>query len=350
MKPRRSFLRFSSLGFLFSLFTLFSLFSCNSQPQTTPEPTLALGAWLASGSPTPQALPTEVMPTPTGVAQKVILINSSQPTSQTSQAIATLQELALQDGLQVEERSIQDLKEIPSNTRLVVLFGTVDGANELVNAAVQTHFLAFDAAGLEDAPNLTSASLKGLEAEKIDFLAGYVAAVVTTHWRIGVIGSTGSPSIAGFKRGAVFFCGLCRSPYPPFVSYPVVGEVSGGQNDFQSVIDNLKQSEVKTVYVSPGAESADLFNALAQAGINIIAAQRAPQGLGDHWVVSLQAADPQEMLKNVWQTVTSEQKEAAPAPAVFQDVNPQLFSAGRQILVNTMLNELQNGTIGTGGG
>jgi hypothetical protein len=202
--------------------------------------------------------------------------------------------------------------------------------------------------------NLTSISPQGTGPDEIAFVAGYIAAVVTPEWRVGVISTSDTPSgVAarnGFLNGVTYFCGLCRQTYPPFYEYPLYVELPAGstQAEWQAAADVLRDKFVKTVYVSPEASSEALLNYLDQSGVGIIANDLPPAALQSHWVASVQS-DYLQALQDLWtELLNGNSGLNVPASIQLNAVNPDLFSPGRQRLVQDLLQDLQAGYVDTG--
>jgi len=186
------------------------------------------------------------------------------------------------------------------------------------------------------------------------FLAGFIAAVVTPEWRVGVISTSNNPAgIAarnGFLNGVIYFCGLCRQTYPPYEDYPLYVELPAGSSpaEWQATADTLRDRLVKTVYVAPGAGDQALLTYIAEADINIIGSSQPPEAIRDHWVASIQP-DYLQALQQVWpELVNGTGAAELPTTIEIDAVNASLFSPGRQMLVDEFLNDLQNGYIDTG--
>lgn len=262
----------------------------------------------------------------------------------------TLNDLALESNLVVVETGQILPADLTPETRLVVLTGEPGNLKELVDAAPRIRFFSLTSISLDDIPNLISLHTSALRPDQIDFLAGFIAATTTEHWRIGVISLENSTSQQAFTNGAVFFCGLCRPPIPPFEQYPLTATIPTSA-DWQSALDSLlaKGAELQTVYVAPGAESEALFNALSQNGLRVISTQPAPQGLSEHWIVSLIPTYPVAILKSMWSSLISADAATPVFPvSLFQNVNSAYFTIGRQRLAQELLLDLESGAVSTG--
>jgi hypothetical protein len=178
--------------------------------------------------------------------------------------------------------------------------------------------------------------------------------VLTPDWRVGVISPSGSSdgrgAINGFNNGVIFFCGLCRPAYPPFVQYPVFTEIppGAGEAEIAAAVGQMTGNGVQLVYVAPGAESGALLEALSGAGLKLIGSLPPPASLQDQWAASIRV-DAASAVMELWPSLLAgEGGISIDTPVVITDRNPGLFSPGRQRLVENLLKELLAGSIDTG--
>jgi hypothetical protein len=333
--------------FLFiSVLILLVLSACRSSGQVATSvisPTVA-----------PPVAPLPTQPTPIEVA-----VATSTPTPSTTQVIfvalpgsdaaktaalqETLSELAAQDGLTFETVTDLDSLQVTPETRLVVAVPPDPGLADLAAANPAVQFLAV---GFPDAQVLSNLSIIGAGGERLDqqgFLAGYLAAVITQDWRVGTISQPDSPAGKaarnGFANGVVFYCGLCRPAYPPFIQYPVFVDFPSS-GDPQAAVDTLVSNAVKTVYVAPGVGDTALLEALAQAGIQIISNGAPPSQVASQWVASI-SMDELGAVRQIWpRLLAGEGGFDLATPLSLGERNAALFSLGRQRLVDKMLTDL----------
>jgi hypothetical protein len=305
----------------------------------------------------PTTAPATKAPTPVPTAQQAQVILLALAGSDPGDMLAlenVLGELTAQAGLSVETRTDLAGLEFDPGVRVVVAMPPDPGIINLAAANPQVQFLAVGIPGIQAASNLSVTGSEGERPDQQAFLAGYLAAVVTKDWRAGVIsrGDTvdGKAARLGFTNGVVFYCGLCRPAYPPFVQYPQYVELTAGasQAEQQAAADILIQNAVKTVYIFPGAGDETLLEYLAQAGVNLIGSGSAPENLRSNWIASIRV-DESSAIRQIWPRLLSGEKGIQlSVPLVLADQNPALFSTGRQQLVEKMLTDLLAGFIDTG--
>jgi hypothetical protein len=289
-------------------------------------------------------------PTPS-TAQVVLIALPGSDESKTAALQETLADLAAQDGLSFETvTDLGDLQFTP-DTRLVAAVPPDPGIADLAETNPTIQFLAVGFPEVEVASNL---SVIGADGERLDqqgFLAGYLAAVITQDWRVGTISQFDSPdgkaARNGFANGVIFFCGLCRPAYPPFIQYPVFVDLPSG-GDLQTVVDTLVGNAVKTVYVAPGVGDNTLLEALAQAGIQIIGNSTPPEQVANQWVASI-SIDEMGSVRQIWpRLLAGEGGLNLSTPLFLSERNAALFSLGRQRLVDKMLTDLLAGYVDSG--
>jgi hypothetical protein len=335
---------------------------------------LALAFWLAlsgcrQANPLPTANPGEptatlpaveqatqtLAPTPTmQVAQVILLALEGADPGEALAIQNVLSELAAQEKLTFETRTDLTGIEFGAGVRLVVAVAPDPGIANLAAANPQVQFLAVNIPGVQAASNLSAVGSAGDRPDQQGFLAGYLAAVITQDWRVGVIskGDTveGKAARLGFSNGVIFYCGLCRPAYPPFVQYPQYVELAAEASaaEQQAAADILIQNAVKTVYVFPGAGDQTLLEYLAQAGVYLIGGALPGESLRASWITSIRV-DEAGAIRQIWPRLMSgENAINLSAPLVMSDQNSALFSLGRQHLVEKMLVELLAGYIDTG--
>ena len=185
---------------------LFALPACSTVDTqvATPVPTNATTA-------TVSAPPTDTpQPSPTPEPGAVILL---APPGAAPGLVGTMEtviaELAEADGLVVHTRSEMTEADWDADVRVVVVLPPDPGVGALAAAHPDTQFLAVGVPDLEAMDNLSVLGAQGERLDRQGFLAGYLAAVITPDWRVGVIGRADTPSgaaaQAGFTNGAIFY-------------------------------------------------------------------------------------------------------------------------------------------------
>lgn len=330
------------------LFLLAAACSNGAPAEATPTQFSATSLPQESPSPIPSPTPTS----PPGLAWLVAPPETSL--AQAADIEAALTELSEQSSLLFEKRAAISSADLNDTVRIVVVLPPDPGLVELAAAFPQTQFLAVAIPGLVASGNLSVIGPQGERPDQQGFLAGYLTAVISQDWRVGVISRGDTPSglaaRLAFTNGVVFFCGLCRPAYPPFYQYPIFVDLTTGtsQSQQQAAADILIGSAVKTAYVFSSADDTSLLEYLGGAGVNLVGGITPPTGLESHWAATIQP-DPVSALRQLWpELISAKGGLSIELPLTLSHINPDLFSPGRQLLVAKTLADLLAGYIGTG--
>jgi len=345
----RRFILFVLSGAIFVL-SCMALAACKSSSEPAPIETQPIET--ATTVPTATFTP---LPSPTALPERVILLApaGSDPTL-AGEMQNLLGGLASQEGYILEVKAELGEADFNEGLRLVVALPPDTGIANFAAAYPSVQFLAVGIPGVQSGGNLSVIGAGGDRPDQQGFMAGYIAALVTPDWRVGVIsaGDTGPGRAArqGFLNGAIFFCGLCRPAYPPFVQYPDYYEVpsAASQVDKQAAADYLIGQGVKTVYVYPPLADEALFSYLAQAGVNLIGSGAPPASVQNNWITSIEVNWASAM-QDAWTNwIIGEASGEGSSALTLSYQNPNLFSPGRQNLAEKILADLVAGYIDSG--
>jgi len=328
------------------LLILFLLTSCASpatpaNPDASPEPTL-----------TPQ--PT-VGPTPTLPAPLAILVLPADMDAQRSKDYQTaVYNLAQAAGyrFQVLNKLSMDDLSLERNLHVVVALPPDPGIASLAAAFPQAQFLTINISGINPGGNVSVLGGNDLPIDKVAFMAGYIAAMITQDYHTGVILRKGAPDTekirTAFHAGHMFFCGLCNPYAGPFNEYPLSQDIpeDAKPNEYPAYADILIRNKVDTIFLPPGMDTPELLQYLPTVGILMIGTQ-SPAKIPGGWVLTLQP-DYLSALKTAWpDLIAGKGGKAFPAPLAFTDINADLFSLGKQRIAQQTLNDLFAGLIST---
>jgi hypothetical protein len=238
--------------------------------------------------------------------------------------------------------------------RLVVALHPNSEIGTMVANHPEIQFLAIGIEGLEPVPNLSTIGADGERLDQQGFIAGYLSAMITPDWRVGVIGlSDREDTLAArqaFYTGVKFFCGLCRPSYSPFYEYPLYFELGADADTiaWRTAADYMIQRAVETVYIVPGAGDKDMLRYLANGGVKIIAGEPSLPELSDNWVASLRF-DLIASFIDFWPFYIADfGNKTITIPLQIVDVNPDLLSPGKKRLVQATLDDVLDGYIDLG--
>ena len=343
------------ISFVVAALAALLLAGCNNLPlpggatETSPPPT---------PTKTPVPLPTET-PTPTPLPPLLVLLVPPEADPALAESLEPqFAQLALEEGLRFQIRQSISAEETASEVDYLIALPPAPGLDGIVTAAPDTRFLAAGIPNLPESPNLIAIGSNRNVPDQNAFLAGYIAALTTPEFRTGVIGLDDSEHAeainAAFETGVRFFCGLCRSGVPPFYEYPIFISLpsTASEVEWRAIADFMADRIVRTVYVVPSAGGAwreELLRHLAERGVYMIGESKPPEDIRDWWMVSMRQPDLEGIYLEYWpQLLNGETGIILPLPVQLADINPNLFSPGKQRLAEEILADLQAGLIGTG--
>jgi hypothetical protein len=251
-----------------------------------------------------------------------------------------------------------DLALVGPSLKIVITLPPDPGLAMLTSAAPGVQFLAVGIPDLSAASNLSTVGANGVPVDQQAFLAGYIAGMVAPEWKTGILYQKGTPggetARNAFMNGFTFYCGTCRNPlFPqPAGIYPVpVGIPTEAQvGDYPGHADILRRDVVKVVYVDPQIAIPELLDYITQSTDMLAIGETPPadDNARAQWVVSIRP-DLISSIKNIFSDlIAGNGGQVVPTPLFLADVNPDLLSEGKLRLVQEVLTNLQNGTIGTG--
>ncbi len=304
--------------------------------------------------PTPTFSPTAtVVPTATSLPPVGVLLAPPEADPEMVAALqARLSQSIPEAGLRFQLRPTLSSETIASeNVHWVIALPPAPGLGEIVASSPEARFLAVGVEGLEPAPNLSVIGAGGERLDQQGFLAGYLAALITPDWRVGVISvadsEAGQLARRSFITGAKFYCGFCSPTYPPFYEYPLYVQLDASADaaEWQAAADFLLHRGVMTIYVVPGAGDDALLDYLARSGVNLIGGDAPPEIVRDAWVATL-GFSALEAFSIFWpEFAAGVDGQSVSVPLSISDINANLLSQGKLRLLEEMLDEVQAGMI-----
>jgi len=315
----------------------------------TPTPT--------STAPTiPQSTPSP-SPESTAVSPLVILIlPADMPSDQSGLYQSTVYNLAQQAGMRFQVRNVLTVSDVSTEAglKVVIALPPDPGLAGLAAAAPQVQFLGVGIPGLTAAANLSLVGSSGKPVAQQAFLAGYIAAMLSPDYRVGILTQADNPSgltaEAAFINGVHFYCGLCNPAFAPFYGYPLHIEIPSDapEGQYPAYADGLARYMVEVAYVYPEIATPDLLDYLSQKGIMIISESMPFEELPAEWVVSIQPEVISAIQTIFPNLAAGKGGQNLSTPLLLTDINPDLLTEGKQRLVEEVLSDLQAGFIDPG--
>jgi hypothetical protein len=309
-------------------------------------------------------LPTETIPptptdTPVPLAPVGVLLSTGDADPNLSSELTPLiAEKLKAEGLRYQERQSMTVDDFSQDVyQLVVVLSPYPELQTLAAASPGTKFLAVGFSDLEPAVNLHVIQPGQDNFGVQGFIAGYIAAMITTDWRVGALaiqefeGSTAARE--GFVQGARYFCGLCNPKYAPTgvnYLYPKFIDLPADATDLeiQANVQLMLDRAVKTFYLAPGAGTPQILSQLAAGDAKIIASGGIYQEeYQDNWVATLDF-DLVQSFEDYWpEFISSEEGGEFIPPLLITNVNPEFLSPGKLEAAERIMSDVSSGLIST---
>jgi hypothetical protein len=338
-------IRYTALFFI--VFALILLAACDAAP----DPVLVEPTNVAFTS-TVTSVPATPTSTPTPVPERALLVAGP---SGDGRLEAAMSELASESGLLFEVHNALSAGDLGPEVRVVVIAQAIPGLQELVAAAPGAQFVVIGGANLPPAANLSVIGADGERPDLQGFLAGYLAAVATQDWRVGVLRINDElasrAAVRAFVAGARYFCGLCNPPFPPY-GYPQAVELASGSSpaEWEIAINTVVSTgvDLQTLYLPPGNADQAVLDQIAQTRLFLIGAELPASFPRERWIASV-GVDPAPALREMWPTLLAGSGGMVePLLVGITEINASLLSPGRQALVEALVEDLNAGFIDTG--
>jgi len=224
------------------------------------------------------------------------------------------------------------------------------GIAALAAAAPQTQFLAINIPGLTAGGNI-SVLANNTQADIVAFMAGYIGAMIMDDYRIGMIYPDGNAdalnALDAYTNGKTYFCGICRPYYYLPYEFPQsipIPETEPPENYGGYAVYLIQQREVDFIYVYPDISTPELLAYIGSSGA--VQVGSAPPGDPPlYWAASL-SPDTIGAIQAAWPGLVAGQGgQAVQSPLTFTDVDPNLFSPGKQAQAEEVLADLLAGRI-----
>lgn len=299
-----------------------------------------------TGSATPAGSPSQQIPA------VILVAPAAADPNLKYQLESTLKDLSTQAGLSYGEMESVPVDQVPADTRLIVTLAPDPGLAGWASTLPKVNFLGIGINAGESIPaNVDVVNGMSVAPEISAFIAGYIAALITDEWRVGVLSDLNTPAgqaaADGFINGAEFFCGLCNPSHPPFTDFPTAGSLTEGASlaEGSAAVDALVKAGVTTLYIPAELSTPDLLAYAAGQGLKLIGTEPPPDAARSQWVATL-IPDLDGTLRALWPDLISGKcgQQVTLHPGL-TDVDSSLVTPGKQRLVNEIIQSLANGTI-----
>ncbi|CAG0991519.1 hypothetical protein ANAEL_02322 [Anaerolineales bacterium] len=330
--------------FLLAILILVLLSACGgSATETVVAPPTAV--------PTITALPTvTVMPTPS-TPLAILLIPADMDKTLSDLYQKTVYDLAQASGFRFQVRNEFLPTDLADPTLKVVIVLPPDpGIASIAPTAPNVQFLAVNIPNLTPGGNLSVLAGEA-QGELPAFMAGYVAAMISDEYHIGMMIPKDNPdaqrAFNAFNNGMIYYCGLCRTFYMSTIGYPTYVEVPADEKPsryggYANVLINDRK--VYSIYVYPTLADADFLSYIGTQGVFLIGTSM-PNPRPGGWVMTIRP-DTIKAIQLAWPNLIAGQGGVnVQSPLGIADVDSSILTPGKLRLAQETLEALLAGRI-----
>jgi len=304
----------------------------------------------ATPAPTDTLVPSPTLTATAVVPLAVLVLPATLDAESSNLYQKTVYDLAQAAGMRFQVRNTLTTADLEPGLQVVIVLPPDPGILALAAAAPNVQFLAINMPDVAAAGNITVLGGNS-QSDLVAFLAGYTAALITDDYRIGMMipkdNQDAIRAFTAYASGMTFYCGTCRPFYylpwafPQYIEIPADEDV----NNYDAYSDILMaQYKVRTIYLYPDIAVPELETYIGTTGILMIGTQT-PEQLPAGWVMTIQP-DVVKAIQNAWpQLLSGQGGQTVQSPLGLSDIDPSLLSAGKQRLVEKMLQDLQSGLV-----
>jgi hypothetical protein len=330
--------------FLFTILILVLLSACGgSATETVVAPPTAV--------PTITALPTvTLMPTPS-TPLAILLLPADMDKTLSDLYQKTVYDLTQGSGFRFQVRNSLLPTDLADPTLKVVIVLPPDpGIASIAPTAPNVQFLAVNIPNLTPGGNL-SVLAGDAQGELPAFMAGYVAAMISDEYHIGMMIPKDNPdaqrAFNAFNNGMIYYCGLCRTFYMTEIGYPTYIEVPADESPsryggYANVLINDRK--VYSIYVYPSLADADFLSYIGTQGVFLIGTSM-PDPRPGGWVMTIRP-DTVKAIQLTWPNLIAGQGGVnVQSPLGIADVDSSILTPGKLRLAQETLDALLAGRI-----
>ena len=298
---------------------------------------------------TPLPLPSATATPSTPLAILVVPADMDQVASNLYQT--TVYDLAQASGFRFQVRNFLTPADVADTTLKVVIALPPDpGLAALTVAGPHVQFLAVNIPDMTAGGNLSVLAADS-QVELPAFLAGYIGAMLSDEYHIGMIVPAGNAdaqrAFNAFRNGMVYYCGLCRPYYLTPYEYPTYIEIPPDESPdryggYANIL--IVERKVYALYVYPDLAIPEFISYIGTQGVMIIGSN-IPEPRPGGWVATIQP-DPVKAIQNAWPNLIAGQGGVnVQSPLGLADIDPGLLTPGKERLARETLEGLLSGKI-----
>ena len=331
--------RILSLSMLNIIFVAILVACGHSTPEATP-----------TAIPTDTAIPTATFTATPSTPLAILVMPADLDPAQYELYQSTVYDLTQQSGFRFQVRNSLSEGDLESTLRVVIALPPDPGIAALAAAAPQAQFLAINIPGLTAGGNI-SVLANDIQTDIVAFIAGYIGALITEDYRIGMIypdeNADALSALDAYTNGKAYACGICQRYYYLPYDFPQsipIPTTEPPENYGGYAVYLIQQREVDFIYVYPAIATPELLAYIGSSGA--VQVGSSPQGgLPLYWAASI-TPDTIGAIQVAWAGVVAGQGgQAVQSPLKITDVDPNLLSPAKQAEAEQVLTELLAGRI-----
>lgn len=319
--------------------------------------TMLVACGLNSPAATPTPIPTDTpIPTPTFTATPstplaILVMPADLDQNLYDMYQKTVYDLAEQAGYRFQVRNTLGQEDLEPGLRVVIALPPDPGPGiaALAAAAPQTQFLAINVPNLTAGGNISVLSDQ-VPNDIVAFMAGYIGAMITDDYRIGMIYPDGNQdalnALDAYTNGKTYYCGICQPYYYLPYDFPqsiAIPTTEPPENYGGYAVYLIQQRKVNFIYVYPDVATPDLLNYIGTSGAVQIGSEQ--DNLPLYWAASL-SPDIIGAIQSAWPNLIAGQGgQTVQSPLRLTNVDADLFSPGKQAQAEQVLADLLAGRL-----
>ncbi len=328
---------------LFTILIIVLLSACGGTATETVAPPTAV----PTNTPPPTAT---MIPTPS-TPLVILLLPADMDKTLSDLYQKTVYDLAQGSGFRFQVRNTLSPTDLADPTLKVVIVLPPDpGIASLAPTAPAVQFLAVNIPNLTSGGNL-SVLAGDSQVEIPAFLAGYVSAMISDEYHIGMMipkdNADAQRAYNAFSNGKTYYCGLCRTFYLTDIEYPTYVEVPADETParyggYANVL--ITDRKVYSIYVYPSLADADFLSYVGTQGVFLIGTSM-PDPRPGGWVMTIRP-DTIKAIQLSWTNLVAGQGGVnVQSPLGIADVDPGILTPGKLRLAQETLDALLAGRI-----